>query len=138
MSRKLNSDGVPENWQWYHDALIEIRDRLLDDCASQLADVATPLEATGSSQADVASDEYDCEVTLTRLEAERDLLDEVDKALRRIHSGAYGICELTGKPIPKARLKAVPWTRYRVEALEQQPAIEQPRFMLPAAVPLFR
>ena len=55
---------------------------------------------------------------------ERDLLakpsmslvpDEIDNALQRIVDKTYGICEGTGKPIPKARLEAQPWARYCVE-----------------------
>ena len=49
------------------------------------------------------------------MDSERKLLDEIHKALERIEDGIYGICEGTGKPIPKARLKAQPWARYCVE-----------------------
>ena len=38
--------------------------------------------------------------------------------MRRILSGAYGICERTGKRIPMQRLRAVPWTRFTKEAEE--------------------
>ena len=40
----------------------------------------------------------------------RDLLDKVDSALRRIRAGTYGSCERCGKPIDKARLKALPYS----------------------------
>jgi len=40
----------------------------------------------------------------------RDLLDKVDSALRRIKNGTYGSCERCGKPIDKARLKALPYS----------------------------
>jgi RNA polymerase-binding protein DksA len=39
----------------------------------------------------------------------RDLLTKIDKALQRLDSGTYGICERCGKPIEKARLKALPY-----------------------------
>jgi RNA polymerase-binding protein DksA len=39
----------------------------------------------------------------------KDLLDKVDAALRRIKNGSYGSCERCGKPIDKARLKALPY-----------------------------
>jgi DnaK suppressor protein len=44
--------------------------------------------------------------------------------------GTYGTCELTGKPIPRARLDAIPWTRFTVEAqsqLERDGALRQKR-----------
>jgi RNA polymerase-binding protein DksA len=40
----------------------------------------------------------------------RDLLDKVESALRRINAGTYGSCERCGRPIDKARLKALPYS----------------------------
>jgi RNA polymerase-binding protein DksA len=39
----------------------------------------------------------------------RDLLNKIDKALARLEAGTYGICERCGKPIEKARMKALPY-----------------------------
>jgi len=39
----------------------------------------------------------------------RDLLQKIEKALTRMDEGTYGICERCGKPIEKARLKALPY-----------------------------
>jgi len=44
-----------------------------------------------------------------------DLLAQVEEALGRIRSGTYGICEGCGKPIPVARLDAVPHTKLCVD-----------------------
>ena len=44
---------------------------------------------------------------------------EIEEALKRIEEGTYGICELTGKAIPKSRLNAIPWARYTVKAQAQ-------------------
>ena len=43
----------------------------------------------------------------------------IDRALEKIEDGSYGTCEGTGKPIPEARLNAIPWTPYTVEYAEQ-------------------
>ena len=48
----------------------------------------------------------------------REHLARVEAALHRIESGSYGLCADTDEPIPFARLKAEPTTRYTVEALE--------------------
>jgi DnaK suppressor protein len=40
----------------------------------------------------------------------RDLLDKVRSALRRLDAGTYGTCERCGRPIDKARLKALPYS----------------------------
>jgi RNA polymerase-binding protein DksA len=55
---------------------------------------------------------------------ERERLAELQAALERMDAGKYGICEETGDPIPFARLRSEPTTRYTVEALEQ---LEQER-----------
>jgi hypothetical protein len=52
------------------------------------------------------------------------------RRLKRIEKDTYGICELTNKSIPKARLDAIPWTRFTVEAqaqLEREGALRQKR-----------
>ena len=65
-----------------------------------------------------------CEGDTLAVERERDLamsaqaramIDEIDAALGRMADGTYGICEVSGQPIPKERLKAIPWARERVE-----------------------
>jgi DnaK suppressor protein len=38
-----------------------------------------------------------------------DLLGKIDKALSRMDEGTYGICERCGRPIEKARIKALPY-----------------------------
>ena len=45
----------------------------------------------------------------------REQLDEVEHALAKFDSGSYGLCEVSGEPIPEARLEAMPATRVRVE-----------------------
>lgn len=43
----------------------------------------------------------------------------IDRALEKIENGTYGICEGTQKPIPEARLNAIPWTPYTVDYAER-------------------
>ena len=45
----------------------------------------------------------------------RDSIDLIDAALERIRKGVYGVCVLSGKNIPKERVKAIPWAAERVE-----------------------
>lgn len=92
------------------------------------------LDATGDlscmpiHMADLGTDNYEQEFALGLMNSERRLLREIDEALGRIEKKTYGTCEGTGKPIPKARLKAQPWARYCVEyarMLEQGLVTEQ-------------
>jgi DnaK suppressor protein len=69
--------------------------------------------------ADIGTDTYDQDFMLGLAAAERDQLREIDQALARIEDRTYGVCQLTGKPIPKARLDAKPWAKYTVEAARQ-------------------
>ena len=39
----------------------------------------------------------------------KDLLDKIERALGKIENGGFGICERCGKPIEKARIKALPY-----------------------------
>jgi RNA polymerase-binding transcription factor DksA len=63
----------------------------------------------------VESDSYDNDFALSLLSQEQDGLCEAEDALVRIENGTYGICEMCRKPIAKARLEAIPWTRFCVE-----------------------
>ena len=66
--------------------------------------------------ADIGTDTYDQDFMLGLAANERDQLREIDAALQRIEDRSYGVCQLTGKPIPKARLDAKPWAKYTIEA----------------------
>ena len=58
-----------------------------------------------------AADSLDRDLVLGLASFGQAALYEVDAASKRIEDGSYGICELTGKPIPLARLVAIPWAR---------------------------
>jgi len=53
---------------------------------------------------------------------DRDTLAHVEKALRRIQDGSYGVSEVSGKPIPKERLEAVPYAATLVDEASPEPA----------------
>ncbi|MHC5028710.1 MAG: TraR/DksA family transcriptional regulator [Planctomycetota bacterium] len=82
----------------------------------------TALEAGGNlstlpiHMADIGSDTYDQDFNLGLAETERQRLREIDDALLRIQDKTYGVCQMTGKPIPKTRLNAKPWAKYTIEA----------------------
>jgi RNA polymerase-binding transcription factor DksA len=44
-----------------------------------------------------------------------DMIEEIDHALTKFDEGTYGICEVSGEPIPEERLEAIPWAREKVE-----------------------
>jgi RNA polymerase-binding transcription factor DksA len=106
---------IKSEWRWHYGVLIALRERLVAEQIERLKEASEALEPHSMSLADSATDEFDHDLSLSDLSAKRDALYEVDQALRRIVDGCYGICEVTGKPIPPARLRAVPWTRFSKE-----------------------
>ncbi len=73
---------------------------------------------------DVQFDEESGEGDTLNIERERDLalsaqaraqVEEIDHALAKFALGTYGICEVSGEPVPEERLEAIPWARQRVQ-----------------------
>ena len=80
--------------------------------------------------ADSGTDNFDRDFALSLLSSDQDAVYEIEEALKRIEKKTYGVCELTGKTIPRARLEAIPWTRFTVEAqaqLEREGALRSRR-----------
>ena len=63
---------------------------------------------SGDDQADAGSKTFEREQEQSIAANRHDLLAQIQHAIERIDGGTYGICENCGKPIPKARLKALP------------------------------
>ena len=106
-------------WHWHYRALVKLRERLLKQRAELAAAILEPVESFSLDMADAATDQFDHDVALGLMAAEQDTLFEIETALNRIRAGTYGLCELTAKPIPAARLRAIPWTRFCQEVEEQ-------------------
>lgn len=108
---------IDPKWKPYYRQLMELRDEVMTQ-ENELAANAREIQPNYLQReaGDVADQDLQRDLNLGQLSAEQQLLNEIEAALDRIESGAYGICELTGKPIPPDRLKAVPWTRFTVEA----------------------
>jgi DnaK suppressor protein len=107
------------------DKLLQLRDAMVDSMAGVAQDTlrsraeGSEASAFGMHQADAGSDAYDRDFALSLLSQEQDALYEIDQALKRIELGTYGVCEMSGKPIPHARLEAIPFARFTVECQSQ-------------------
>lgn len=60
--------------------------------------------------------EVEMEMDIAMVDNARGLLERVKHAQNRMEKGQYGICEVTGEPIPVARLEALPYATKTVEA----------------------
>jgi DnaK suppressor protein len=105
--------------------LLQLRDAMVDSMAGVAQDTlrsraeGSEASAFGMHQADAGSDAYDRDFALSLLSQEQDALYEIDQALKRIELGTYGVCEMSGKHILRARLEAIPFARFTVECQSQ-------------------
>ena len=67
---------------------------------------------------DVASLSYGREFSMGLAERQQKYLEQIDEAIQRIDDGTYGICKVTGEPIPVERLEEVPVAKYSVKGKE--------------------
>ena len=72
--------------------------------------------------ADMGTETFEIEKDLSIRESVEAQIDDVDRALRKLDSGQFGLCESCGKPIPQARLQAKPAPRY---CLKDQATMER-------------
>ena len=84
-------------------------------------EVKRPDEATGYSQhqADQGTDDFDRRVSLELTSNDFEILRQIDRALEKIDENTYGMCDITGKEIPLARLDAVPYATMTVQEQEK-------------------
>src|SRR6266496_678451 len=121
---------IKAEWAKYYNTLLELRERLLNQMSGLAKESAEEMPGYSLHMADSGTDNFDRDFALSLLSSDQDAIYEIEEALKRIERNTYGICELTGKTIPKARLAAIPWTRFTVEAqaqLERDGALRQRR-----------
>jgi RNA polymerase-binding transcription factor DksA len=99
--------------------LLKLREDLAREVYQLRAEACEEIPNYGLHMADAATDSFDRDLVLGLASFEQEGLYEIDAALKRMEDGTYGICELTGKPIAWERLKAIPWTRFSLEAENQ-------------------
>ena len=107
----------------FREILLGKRRELIGD-VSTMENEALRNQSGGTSHlpqhmAEQGSDTYDQAISLDLAAADRQLIREIDAALRRIEDGTYGICELTGRPIRPDRLEELPWARYSIDAARE-------------------
>jgi RNA polymerase-binding transcription factor DksA len=108
----------------YYKLLAQLRDHVKSGLALHADETlkrssredAGDLSGYGQHMADAGTDAFDRDFALSLVSSEQEALFEIEEAIKRIKNGTYGVCELTGKPINKDRLLAVPFARYSVES----------------------
>src|SRR6476661_4414074 len=126
-------NGAPKikaEWAKYYKNLLDLRERLMNQMSGLAKESAEEMSSYSLHMADSGTDNFDRDFALSLLSSDQDAIYEIEEALKRIEKDTYGVCELTGKKIPQARLQAIPWTRFTVEAqaqLEREGALRQRR-----------
>jgi DnaK suppressor protein len=85
-------------------------------------------ESEIGDEADIATRSVEKEMLFELTDAEKQTLDMIEGALRKIEKGVYGRCEFCRKPISRMRLEVMPWARYCIHCQSEQeiPAPEAP------------
>jgi DnaK suppressor protein len=103
---------------YFRGKLLSWKDEILRESRGTMAQLKSgPIREADLT--DRASSETDWSIELRTRDRQRKLISKIDAALRRIDSGDYGFCEVTGEPISLARLEARPIATMTVEAQER-------------------
>lgn len=129
-TKKNGAVKIKSEWQKFYNRLLELREQLQRQMNGLAKESAQEMAGYSLHMADSGTDNFDRDFALSLLSSDQDAVYEIEEALKRIEKNTYGVCELTGKTIPKARLEAIPWTRFTVQAqgqLERDGALRQRR-----------
>ncbi len=112
----------------------DLQARLVEERVELQAQLSTIEEDTfaatqSESSGDVGLDDESADAGTATFEREkdlsiennvRDLLQKIDRALKRIETGSYGLCDRCGNPIEKARIKALPYVDLCIKDAQAQ------------------
>jgi len=123
---KNNKKLSAEDLEAYKNRLVALRARIRGDVSvmtdgalsQSRSEAAGDLSAMPQHMADIGSDNFEQEQTLSFIQSDNATLGLIEEALARIKDGTYGICENCGKAIPKVRLNVLPFTASCVQCVE--------------------
>lgn len=108
----------PRQLAYFRRKLLDWKESILRESEATLAALkAEPLREPDIT--DRASSETDWGIELRTRDRQRKLISKIDSALRRIDTGDYGWCEITGEPISLGRLEARPIATMTIDAQER-------------------
>lgn len=119
MRKKFNKKELTE----FKKMILKRKEEILDEIKHISDDTLkkTQKDASGDisgytyHMADVATDTYDREFSLSLASSERKVIYELDDAIKKIEEGTFGVCEECKSLITKIRLKALPFARLCVK-----------------------
>jgi RNA polymerase-binding protein DksA len=102
---KAELDEVLADLHLHRDRLVEIMEAQERELSGLMKDAG---DGAGHDQADLGATSFERDHELTLMNSEREMLEQIEKALARIDDGTYGVCESCGEPIGKMRVMAFP------------------------------
>jgi len=124
--QKNDETAIPKKFLPYYRQLMQMRAQVSDqiDRHSEESRILSKSRDSDSgnyreSSNDADSETFDIDFALSLVSSEQEAIYEINEAIDRMKAGTYGTCEITGKPIGKQRLKAVPFTRYSLEGQKE-------------------
>ncbi|MEX0746581.1 MAG: TraR/DksA C4-type zinc finger protein [Rhodothermales bacterium] len=123
---RRNTWFTEEDFEHFRQLIEERRQEAVDDIErmrSQLEDAREQAEndtAYSFHMADAGTDAMEREKLYLMVARQQKYVGYLDRALERIKNRTYGVCKVTGKPISKERLEAVPHTEISIEAKLKQ------------------
>lgn len=112
--------------QHFKELILERRRKAKDDVERMHNQIEDAKEQAGDNtaysfhMADAGTDAMEREKLHLMIARQQKYIGYLDRALERIKNGTYGICKVTGKPIAKERLEAVPHTEISIKAKKEQ------------------
>src|SRR5688572_9396176 len=94
LGARATKERIPAKWREHYNALLVLRQRLLDRQGLLVRDASEERPAYSLHMADAGTDNFDRDFALSIASSEQEALYEIDQALDRIRDGSYGICEL--------------------------------------------
>lgn len=83
------------------------------------------VSSSAHHQGNIGSSEEQRETKYTLIEKQKNKLEKIKVALDRIETGNYGTCVVTGNPIQKERLEAMPHAIHSVDAMKGNIGMEE-------------
>ncbi|WP_345651352.1 TraR/DksA family transcriptional regulator [Streptomyces tremellae] len=116
---------------WTEAEVAQARSGLEDEAARLTAEITASERAlaglmrdsadgAGDDEADTGTKNITREHELALAGNAREMLEQTERALHRLDAGTYGLCEVCGKPIGKARMQAFPRATLCVEDKQKQ------------------
>ncbi|MCM8822413.1 MAG: TraR/DksA family transcriptional regulator [Candidatus Omnitrophica bacterium] len=111
----------------FKDALLKEKERILKSIThleenTQQSSRGNIAQSSGvpTHIADLGTDAFEKDLDLNLTSSELALLEKIEESLKKIEEKKYGVCESCNKPIPKARLRAVPYAKLCIQCQKAQ------------------